>query len=61
MTDLAAAMALALVLEGLVYAAFPEQMKGLLKAVMATPANSLRFSGLGLAGVGLLVLWLIRG
>lgn len=61
MTDLLAALALAIMLEGLLYAAFPEPMKRLLKAVLETPAGNIRIAGLVTAGVGLLALWAIRG
>jgi uncharacterized protein YjeT (DUF2065 family) len=61
MTDFLAALALALMLEGLIYAAFPEQMKRLLKTVMSQPSGGLRIAGLLMAGVGLLALWMIRG
>jgi uncharacterized protein YjeT (DUF2065 family) len=61
MTDFLAALALAIMLEGLVYAAFPEQMKRMLKSVTATPSGGLRIAGLLMAGMGLLALWMIRG
>lgn len=61
MQDLATALALVLVLEGLLYAAFPEAMKRTIATVLGMPAGTLRAVGLGAAAVGLLLVWLIRG
>lgn len=61
MSDLFAALALAMVLEGLLYAAFPEQMKKTLATLMALPVSRLRALALSFAGVGLVLLWVIRG
>lgn len=60
MIELATAAALALVLEGLAYAAFPEQMKKMLARVQALPASTIRAAALACAGVGLVLLWLLR-
>ena len=61
MIELFSALALVLVLEGLVYAAFPEQMKKLLASVQTMPASTIRAAALACAGVGLVLLWLLRG
>lgn len=61
MSDLFAALALAIVIEGLIYAAFPEQMKRALAAVQAAPASTIRAVALACAGAGLVLLWFIRG
>ena len=61
MSDFFAALALALVIEGLLYAAFPEQMKRMLAMVITSPASSIRACALVCAGLGLLLLWLVRG
>ncbi|WP_196257734.1 DUF2065 domain-containing protein [Pelagibacterium limicola] len=60
MSDLFAALALALVLEGLLYAAFPEQMKRMIAQVLEMPAQHLRLGALVVAGVGLGLLALVR-
>lgn len=60
MSDLLAALALAIVIEGLVYAAFPEQMKRMLASLMAMPASVIRTGALVCAGFGLLLLWIVR-
>lgn len=60
MIALATAVALAIALEGLLYAASPDQMKKMLASVLAMPASKIRVIGLSCAGVGLVLLWLIR-
>jgi len=61
MTDLIVALGLAMVIEGVVYAAFPEGMKKMLVQVMEQPAGMLRTFGLVLAVVGLGIVWVARG
>jgi uncharacterized protein YjeT (DUF2065 family) len=55
------ALALAITVEGLIYAAFPEQMKRALAAVQAMPASTIRAVALACAAAGLVLLWFIRG
>ena len=60
MRDFGAALGLVLVLEGLIWAAFPNGMrKAIAQAQNSSPAV-LRAIGLGAAVVGLLVIWLVR-
>ncbi len=61
MSDFLAALALALVIEGLLYAAFPEQMKRMLATLMALPVSYLRMVALACALAGLVLLWIVRG
>lgn len=61
MSDLFAALALVLVIEGLLYAAFPEQMKQFLAKMLEMPAGQLRIGALVMAAVGLVLLALVRG
>lgn len=60
MNDLFAALALAVVIEGILYAAFPEQMKRMLEQVLTTPSSQLRMAALVMAAAGLGLLALIR-
>lgn len=60
MSDLFAALALAVVIEGLLYAAFPEQMKRMITQVLEVPSGQLRLVALGVAAVGLMLLALVR-
>ncbi|WDR05360.1 DUF2065 domain-containing protein [Devosia rhodophyticola] len=61
MSDLFAALALAIMVEGLLYAAFPEQMKRALASLLALPVPQLRLTALFVAAVGLVLLWVVRG
>ena len=61
MIEFASALALAVVLEGLLYAAFPEQMKRMLATIQTLPASTIRAVALACAGAGLVLLWIIRG
>lgn len=61
MSDLMAAVALVLVLEGALYALFPEGMKRIMAAGLSQPSSTLRSAGLGSAIVGIGLLWLVRG
>ncbi len=51
---------LILIVEGLVYALFPDKMKALLKRVVEVPVTALRSGGLIAAVGGFGMLWLIR-
>jgi len=61
MADLFAALGLAMVIEGAVYALFPEGMKKMLVQVLNQPSVVLRTFGLVLAVLGVGVVWLVRG
>lgn len=60
MSDLFAALALAVFIEGLLYAAFPEQMKRMIAQVLAMPAGQLRMGALVMAAAGLVLLSFVR-
>ncbi len=55
------ALALAVALEGIVYALFPDAMKRMMARVMEQPSGSIRIAGLIAAVAGVFVLWLVRG
>jgi uncharacterized protein YjeT (DUF2065 family) len=61
MSDFLVGLGLVLVIEGLVFAAFPASAKRAVAAVLDTPDTALRVLGVGSAVVGLVVVWLIRG
>ncbi|MCB9947286.1 MAG: DUF2065 family protein [Rhodospirillaceae bacterium] len=61
MDDLLTALALLLVLEGLLYAAFPDGMKRMIAQLLEVPGHALRAAGLAAAVVGIACLWLLRG
>jgi hypothetical protein len=61
MSDFLAALGLAVVIEGLAYAAFPDQMKKMLLQVHGQPVMRIRSVALGCAAAGLVLLFLVRG
>ncbi|MDE0274900.1 MAG: DUF2065 domain-containing protein [Defluviicoccus sp.] len=60
-TDLLAAIALALAIEGALYALFPDTMKRFILRVADQPANALRTAGLVATALGVGLAWLVRG
>lgn len=60
MTDFLAAVGLAVVIEGLAYAAFPDQIKKWLAVVNAQPVTRVRAVALACAAAGLVLLWAVR-
>ena len=61
MTDLLVGLGLAIVIEGLLYALFPEGMKRLMQRMLALPSEQVRSAGLVFAAVGVGLVWLLRG
>ena len=61
MTDLITAFALAIALEGIAYALFPDGMKRMMARALEQPSGTLRAVGLAAAAGGVFVLWLVRG
>ena len=60
MRDLSTALALVLVIEGILYALFPEAMKRVVAQMLAVPAPLLRTVGLAAACLGVGLVWLVR-
>ena len=61
MADFVAALGLVLVIEGLVFAAFPAASKRAMALMLETPESQLRAVGVVSAVLGVLVVWLARG
>jgi uncharacterized protein YjeT (DUF2065 family) len=61
MSDLATALALVLVLEGVLWAIAPEGMKRAVMLIADLPGSRLRTAGLVIAGFGVFLVWVIRG
>ena len=61
MTDFLTALALVMVIEGVLYAGFPDTMKRGMQAAFELPPTTLRAVGLAVALLGLIGVWLIRG
>jgi len=60
MRDLATAFALVLVIEGILYALFPDGMKRMALRSQQLPAQTLRTAGLAAACIGVMLVWLAR-
>ncbi|MGE5506129.1 MAG: DUF2065 domain-containing protein [Actinomycetota bacterium] len=60
MKDFLTAVALALVIEGISYAAFPEAMQRLMSMAAAAPPRVLRLAGLAAATAGVALVWGVR-
>ena len=60
MRDLGTALALVLVIEGILYALFPDAMKRLTARAMRVPPHVLRAAGLLSAAIGVAIVWLMR-
>ena len=61
MSDLLTALALALAIEGTLYALFPEAMQRAMLYVLDQPRGSLRTAGVAAAALGVGIVWLVRG
>ena len=61
MKDFATALALAIAIEGLLYAVLPAAMQRMSAHVAAISPTSLRLTGLAAACLGVAAVWLIRG
>ena len=61
MAQFIVAIGLVLVIEGLLFAAFPTVAKRLAATALETPESSLRVAGLVSAVLGLVLIWLVRG
>ena len=61
MNDFLAGIAFFLVIEGLLYAAAPSFVKGLAAILPEFPESQLRIGGIIAMGIGVSVIWFIRG
>jgi len=55
------ALGIVLVIEGALYALFPDLMKRVAAVALETPADRLRTMGAVSAALGVLVVWFVRG
>ncbi len=60
MKDLITALGLVLVIEGVLYALFPQAVKRMMAMAQEMPSRILRVGGLLAAALGLVLVWLIR-
>ena len=61
MGDLITALGLALAIEGVLYALFPDAMKRMMAYVLDQAPGQMRLAGLAAAAVGVGIVWLVRG
>jgi uncharacterized protein YjeT (DUF2065 family) len=61
MSDFFVAIGLAIAIEGILYALFPDGMKRMMMQVLATPSASVRTAGITAALIGVALIWLVRG
>ncbi len=61
LTQIVIALALILVIEGTLYALFPDGMKRLMVQVLGLPASNLRAAGLIATAAGVGIVWLLQG
>ena len=61
MTDLVTALGLALAIEGILYALFPDAMRKMMAQILSLPQATIRTAGLLAATVGVAIVWLMRG
>jgi uncharacterized protein YjeT (DUF2065 family) len=54
------ALGLVFVIEGLLYALVPGQLKTMMQAMESVPEETLRTGGLVAIGVGVFLVWLVR-
>jgi uncharacterized protein YjeT (DUF2065 family) len=54
------ALAMLLVIEGLLYALFTEQMRKLLAGALMMPPNQLRNAGIAMAAIGFMIVWCLE-
>ncbi len=60
MTDFLTAVGLAIAIEGIVYALFPEAMQRFMARMMEQPPQALRAAGMFAAVAGVLMVWWVR-
>ena len=61
MTDLIVALGLALAIEGTIYALLPGGMKSMMRQMLDASDQTLRLAGVALLGIGVVIVWLVRG
>ena len=59
--DFLTALALVLVIEGVLYALFPVAMKRMMLQAIDMPVSVMRAGGLAAAATGVFLVWLLRG
>jgi len=61
MTDLIVGIALVFVIEGLLYAAFPNAMRRMVEQMAELTDTNLRTAGITAIAFGVVIVWFVRG
>ena len=61
MSDLIVALGLALAIEGILFAAFPDAVKRAMQDAAQTPSDRMRIVGIGSVVIGVVIVWVVRG
>lgn len=61
MSDLIVGIGLVFVIEGLLYAAFPNAMRKMVEDITKLPDSNLRTIGLFALVIGVVIVWAVRG
>ena len=61
MSDLIVALGLALAIEGILFAAFPDAVKRAMQDAAQTRCDRMRIVGSGSAVIGVVIVWVVRG
>ena len=61
MQDFLVGIGMVLVIEGLLYAAFPDSVRRMAEMARQIPDSTLRMGGVTALALGVLVVWLVRG
>ena len=61
MSDFVVGIGLVLVLEGLLFAAFPGIARRLAASALESPEGTMRITGVASALLGTIIVWLVRG
>jgi uncharacterized protein YjeT (DUF2065 family) len=59
-SDLVVALGLALAIEGILFAAFPDAVKSAMLDAAQTPSERMRMVGIGSAVLGVVIVWVVR-
>lgn len=61
MKDFLVGVGMVLVIEGLLYAVFPNSIRRMAEMAQQIPDSTLRIGGVSALALGVLVVWLVRG
>jgi uncharacterized protein len=61
LADFVTGFGIAVVIEGLLYALFPNRARSVWQMVASLPENTLRAIGIAAVATGVMVVWLVRG